>query len=51
MASATLVLSERDTNPLAPKQGWPTVADVVIDTVLTIYECDVDNLISSCENA
>jgi len=24
---------------------------VVIDAVITIYECDVDNLIFPCENA
>jgi hypothetical protein len=51
MASATLVLSEQDTNPLTPYQGCPTGADVVIDAVITIYECNVDNLISPCENA
>jgi hypothetical protein len=51
VASATLVLSEHDPNPLAPNQGCPLVADVVIDAVITIYECNVDNLISPCEYA
>ena len=51
MASTTLVLSEQDTNPLTPPQGCPPVADVVIDAVITIDECDIDNLISPCENA
>jgi hypothetical protein len=51
MASTTLVLSEQDTPPLTPQQGYPPVANVVIDAVITIYECDVANLISPCENA
>jgi hypothetical protein len=50
MALATRVFSERD-KPLSPSSGGPTVADVVIDAVITIDECDVDNLSSPCENA